>query len=54
MISSSFGKRTDCFLEKRDSPSAVTSKMPFDPGISATAHLNSFLIADANLAACGR
>lgn len=53
-ISSSFGKRTDCRFEKSVFPSADTSKMPFAPGTSSTAHLNSCLIAAANLEAWGR
>jgi hypothetical protein len=35
-------------------PSADTSKTPFPPGTSSTAHLNSCLIVAANLAARGR
>ena len=53
-ISSPLGNRTDCRLEKSSFPSADTSKMPFPPGISSTAHLNSCLIVAANLAAWGR
>jgi hypothetical protein len=35
-------------------PSAETSKTPFAPGVSSTAHLSSCLIVAANLAAWGR